>query len=850
MQSLQEHPKAPEITSSIILEFPTLSVAGAPSDWLSQSQRVEMASTTDDASIDDTASSLGDSTYDFIDDRSITTDDDETSNLTRSTYSNEADGTDGDVSGVEGVESLQESCETSKGSGDHAGCKGDSTRCDTPVSEASEDQEVSDIELHERASSLHSVSCATEGTYDLGYFSCASVLRIDDAASCHGSEDHNPHGISAKVQFNMSKKNLALKRPYNVLYTGDSWAREAILKKVGSVLAVSLNDDSVLKGQEKSSRFNVVPISSFGTQSREVMLVGSVGLEMSVEDCVAVSSAGSSISLTLSTGQKVSKGWSSKSEADIISPDWCLPDLAVIFISISDSVSRLRAHEVYRFMSSFRVPCIMITDRSWTTGIHSPLHKIPHVMLKPGSDDSCLGYPGRQHPLPLELFLDLSSGQLNRNLAYQAARRKIPTANNQDSRQSQLNTTKSETSTWANLKFLETDTPVMYVQRNFGLLKFFLLLETLAFAALLWLVYSVQTGYEPNQEFTSTPQISSSIQVTKLQVVTSATPVTSSALASSTPVPEVKSLSPSSTDLAALLLNPSALKPNSSVNFSVHVVGDRHIVVRPPQWFSQRRLSPKIHFQVSRRKASIEHEVSTLFEGIYSVRIPRAEAYGKMNVSIWTTSKPRIKEQYEVDFGNPWLRIDGVRRAAGTIKKTIRNDLAVFRNGLSIVYTFAGSELQDFIRETAAAAGRVNKGIQRLQLVSLNRTSQSAEVMKNQSRALALRVAKGIGRPAGRLRNAVVKVGRKRQTQNAAARAAVARVYRKAHRQFLYSKSSRSMNRMVKRMQGVQKKHLSRTQKRLLKAWWRATTSRKQERQPVSCTKRRGYIGSKKIRCS
>ena len=842
MQSLLEHREPRGTTSSIILEFPTLSVAGTPSDWLSQSQRVDMASSVDDSSIDDTASSLGDSTYDFIDDRSTTTDDEEASNLTRSIYSNEAEVTEGDDSGAEGVESLQDSCETSKGSSDKAVHKEHSARSNTPISEASEDHDVSEINLHERTSSPHGMSSATEGTYDLGYFSCASLHRSDNAASCHRVKNHNPHGLSAKIYVSMIKKNLALERPYKVLYAGDMWAREAILKKVGSILAVSLNEDVAPQAQDKYSRFNVVPISSFGAQSRDVMLVGSVGLEMSVEDCMAAHSAGSSISLSLSTGQTVTKEWSSQFEANVTSSGWRLPDLAVIFISIDDSASRAKGREVYRFMSSSHVPCIVVTDDSWTTGILDPVCRIPHVLLKPGSEDSCLGRPAR-HPLPLELFLNLNSSQLNKNLAYQVARKRLCTLARQDPSKSRSDLTEPVKSFWAKLMYFETDTPVTYMQRNLGLLKLFVLLETFALAALLWLVYGIQASHEPGQGLSSNPQISSSVQLTKHQVTPFATSVTSSALASSTPVPEVKSLSPSSTDLAALLLDPSALKPNSSVNFLVHVVGDQHIVIRPPQWFSQRRLSPKINFQVARRKGLIEHQVSTLFEGIYSVRIPRNEAYGKMNVSVWTTSKPRIKEQYEVDFGNPWLRIDSMRRAADTIKNTISKDLAVFQNGLSTVYSSTSSELQEFVRDATVAAGRVNKGIRHLQAMSLNRTAQSAEVMKSQSRALTLTVAKVIGRPAGRLRNVVLVVERKRQTQNAAARATVARVYHRA-------RNSHSIGRMIGRLQDVQKKHVSNTQKRLLKAWWRATTSRKQYRQPVSCTKRRGHIGSKKVRCS
>ena len=59
-----------EGSPTIALKYPTVTVYGSPSSWLSQSQLVSMASNPDDISGDDTSSSLGDSTYEFIDDKS------------------------------------------------------------------------------------------------------------------------------------------------------------------------------------------------------------------------------------------------------------------------------------------------------------------------------------------------------------------------------------------------------------------------------------------------------------------------------------------------------------------------------------------------------------------------------------------------------------------------------------------------------------------------------------------------------------------------------------------------------------------------------------------------------------
>ena len=88
-QSEQDKPR-PYIESSVTLKYPTISVHGTPASWLSQSQLITMTSQHDESSCDDTTSSLGDSSYDFVDDRSIaTTDDEDQDAMTHSTTSSD-----------------------------------------------------------------------------------------------------------------------------------------------------------------------------------------------------------------------------------------------------------------------------------------------------------------------------------------------------------------------------------------------------------------------------------------------------------------------------------------------------------------------------------------------------------------------------------------------------------------------------------------------------------------------------------------------------------------------------------------------------------------------------------------
>ena len=822
-----------------------------------------MASNADDSSVDESASSLGESTYDFIDERSINTDDDEASNLTRSICSTDMDGNEEKSSTADGVESLQESCETSRGSQDRAVTTEEYASNHSSASDFSEDEFRSDIELDEQieeepSDSRITMTPRTSGTCTLGHYSSTSLPQSCLDAFRHGVEPHRPNEVTARLQMGMAPNTIVRKRSYKVLYAGNTTVKETVLQKLGSILAFGLGGHGASSIDEESPRFNVVPISSFGgVQTQDVMLVGSMGLEMAVDDCIAARHHEGSIFLTLSTGKAISRDWSETSGKYLITSDGHIPDLAIVVLpGEGDSPVRAICDWVCRFMISSQIPCVMISEQPWTSSIRnartSPIYRMPHICLESSSNGSSMGRT-RRVPIDLQQFLKLHASQLNRNLAYQHACMSLQLKPaNPHRKQTTLQRITPVSSSLAKLKVLDDDTPTLYIQRNFGLLRTFVLLELLACAALVWLVYSIQAG-EGSQHMTP-PHVLNMAQSTPsgnpAHIYSETSPISSalSRVANSTPMPEVKSLSPSSTDLAALLLDPSTLRPNASVKFLVHVVGDRHIVVRPPQWFTQRRQSPKVSFQVTRRELPIEHEVSTLFEGMYSVRIPRKEAYGKMNISVWTTLKPKVREHFEVDFGNPWLRIDGVRRAADTIKGTIGKDLTVFQNGLSAVYTSTSTELQEFVQDVSTTAGRLSQGIRQLQSVALNRTVQTKDLLTRQSRSLTLAVARGVGRPAGRVRKALAAMEGGRRKQNAVAWAAVSKTFQTAS-QILQSREYFSARSMVLRLQDIKQVHLRNTQKHLLKVWWKAIGTQRPKKQRSSCTKRRGFASPKKMRC-
>ena len=75
--------------------------------------------------------------------------------------------------------------------------------------------------------------------------------------------------------------------------------------------------------------------------------------------------------------------------------------------------------------------------------------------------------------------------------------------------------------------------------------------------------------------------------------------------------------------------------------------------------------------EVTRNGEAISSELSKLFDGVYTVVIPRDDAWGLMNVSVQTKSKPVMKETFELDFGMPWFKLTGWKKMAAQQKEGV-----------------------------------------------------------------------------------------------------------------------------------------------------------------------------------
>ena len=77
-----------------------------------------------------------------------------------------------------------------------------------------------------------------------------------------------------------------------------------------------------------------------------------------------------------------------------------------------------------------------------------------------------------------------------------------------------------------------------------------------------------------------------------------------------------------STSLNAVLPE-SMLLPNKSDKFTIQVLGDCHVIMRPPRWFHVMKKAPTLFFKVKRQEKTVQYTFLTLFDNVYALQIPQ-----------------------------------------------------------------------------------------------------------------------------------------------------------------------------------------------------------------------------------
>ena len=686
----------PRQSTTISLRYPSIPVTGTPDSWLSNSLLVPMASNHEEGSVrsnDDTMSSLDGSTYDFVDDTSYgTTDDEDQSRMTES-VSVISDAPDEPAGNTELERTL------SSASLPHLSA-GESAQSNTHGSErvsASQQKELRvDIPSHGAQHEHQQEECQTQ---KLSEPANIRFQHFSHQEGIHRVESPRlPENLALTVRQHMLSSIPSFGSSYRLLYIGDETAKVQIVAKIASAIAATEDrqpsDDRTYQPRTYLDVRHCVQ-ASFGR----------------------INDGHDTIQLSLNDGSPMYSAWDGS--RFILTARHGCPDLAIFYLSEHDSVS---TKQTRRFTRSFavrhRIPSIVVNDKTpWliqseTRAVISIDHLTPHFCLQTAKEVEAQSRILKRLPIDLPTYLRLDELQLAQNLGYLARQYlESPSAS------SQAPTPKDQTNPSSDKNF--DSTPALDATRRLrqllgpaplGLpwLLNLLAVVTICMAAGVLMRQRVAPFGRPNHDTSSVHTVSSSASsfaptatVTSLRGQATVQSLTvQGAVKAKTPSRSL--IVKSNTDLVALMLEAAHPIVNKSEHFKVQILGEAHLIMRPPHWFTKLKKTPKLNFRVTQSNQVLRHQVSALFDGVYALELSHDEAHGPVNITVWTESKPRIHESLQADFGNSWLHTASWRKTANALSTSFRKDLDLMQASLTAGYSHSGTQLRYLMRKTSA----------------------------------------------------------------------------------------------------------------------------------------------------
>ncbi|KAL3451908.1 hypothetical protein BJX65DRAFT_267095 [Aspergillus insuetus] len=507
--------------------------------------------------------------------------------------------------------------------------------------------------------------------------------------------------LMATVQQTMTKKSIDTEKPFRVLYIGSSEFRGIILDKLGDVL-VSSTSSGFESSSTESSRYHVVPTSFGAGAVPNFAELLPIHFQLIVDECVGATSESHidrprTINLRFKNRPACTSLWTGTEYGISSSADWALPDVAILFLSTLDTTTAMDTQRLARmFMERHGVPTMVISEKPLWKMSREPIpvnHHSLHMCLESRHSPTGKTAVLKRYPIDLSTFESISPGQLNKNLAsltriYPRENFKSTTEALKVSQKKPLLSLKGYTKKILPFPYLRNDTELAFV------------LRLIAIAALS--VASLSLGHLALKATT----VFLSSFVARSVVSNQISPVSSAPTTDVIPTADLKQTSLSvlpstSSDVLAAhgLSQLGSLIPNLEMSkpteiFEIQVVGDCHLVIKPPSRHAAARRQPKFSVQVSRRGQPLQYELSKLFEGVYSLKLDWEESYGLVNVTITTVSKPPTVQVVPVDLGIPWLKIANWKRAAHAISTHLSRDLGTAQTGLSEAYGRITTDLQ------------------------------------------------------------------------------------------------------------------------------------------------------------
>ncbi|KAL9045974.1 MAG: hypothetical protein Q9214_001080 [Letrouitia sp. 1 TL-2023] len=762
----------PRRSTPVILQYPTISVHGTPDSWLLQSQ-LTMASHRDDSSVcsfDDTSSSAGDNSYVYIENGSdMTTDDEDQSQMTQSTSSIE-----GRPSRPNDVHSSNHTLSPSDYTGEQSKDQPAFHRLDCTEPSGSGNQ----IQSDEGALGIESVQGLDQTVREAKYLEhTETAIHLKESSSSEGRftiqafndsnipqvlrqlyQDPLPEQVSATIRLEMSGKALVPDQPFKVFFIGNASAKDSIQYKIATALAV----DSMSE-KRRSSGSMVVPIPSFShSTGQDVVLIEKTNIDIVVDHCNTASFVRNeggfdTIGLAMVDGTIVESSWDGSTFG--IAQDWQLPDIAIFYLSEFDDIASKQNRRFARsFMGRHNVPSIIISQATpWDRPADAMTldYRTPHICLEASSGSQIRSKILKRLPIDLQSFLQIVPHQLSRNLALLTEVPRVSVTKKQIQAGSKVETPGCVPGfkacriflTWL---FQAISGPIRVMSQRRRIHP----VQPLLLSSLILIIGFVIAQNLRFVGISGVPNIGRDSKMAATRIISASNLASTTSVPLAKPIFELKSkpgpsfvvpvgmskgltTTHTDTDLASFLLDSPANTVNKSEKFKVHVIGDCHIVLRPPYWFTRSKKMPKLYFNVTQGNRVLKHQLSTLFEGVHAIELPVNEAHGNLNITVWTTSRPRINETFQVQFRNSWFQTPTLQRAASALTSSLQREINIVQTRFSIFYDHSSAELTTFIRETSKNVANIGIEAKRITSASRNQTAHSKDLVSSRVRKLS-----------------------------------------------------------------------------------------------------------------
>ena len=688
---------------------------------------IDMASVTDDS---ESLSSLNESAWDIIDERSAASEDEGNSELSRiRTPMSEIPEPIYPEESLGGHETSSESQYNHNRLAEFSHSRKDSSS-DPPDTARPFDMAptVQDVLLEEQASYIKYRESDSQGEQEVSFvlteFDRPRLQKLVGEHSL-GSKDE----IAGTVRQRISKDGLSTSGPFKMIYVGAAEMKESIVNKIASALASSPGFSP--RDTLSSSRVTVVPISSFANDSSpDVVLIDSMGIDMNIEECKSAKQDRNNIILSMATKSKVQSSWDDAISQAHLPEDYEKPDLAVVYVPSKESSSAKMTRSLAKeFFTRHQIPMLLISyDTKWrkVSSLVDIDQRLPHLTVEAFQTETGKARILHRQAVDINTFVNIDSAQLSRSLALLNTHKPVtPLAEDVSSKYL------VETS------FVPTLENVTRRSKARSGTSSIFRIALILFSIAAMLLLRRNEIFQPTQRDSLAAK--ETVMASTPQIMTATLTKPSSLVITST-VTQTLLPSPSNTESVSKIPVEELLKDNlyqnKSDKFQIQVVGDSHVILRAPLWFLRSKSQPTLNVSVQRSKQHVQHELSTLFTGVYAIKLPQEYAYGNLEITVSTSTRPKIHEVFQMELGNPWLKISGWQRAALAMKDHVAEDFFTARVGLLKAYSHTSDRVQYFFKDAIAKADSLMKEAEKVSLGSLTSTLEHTDQLLTQTKSL------------------------------------------------------------------------------------------------------------------